>query len=73
MPKAVLEFTLPEEQPEFDMASRAGDMRAAISEFAEYLRTEDKYGGERNAEIDAAEAYRSAREKYCEIMSAFLD
>lgn len=44
MPKATLEFNLPEEQDEFNTACRAGDYKAALFEFDQKLRSKCKYG-----------------------------
>ena len=43
MPKAILEFSLPEEQSEFNTCNKAGDYRAALYDFANYLRNQLKY------------------------------
>lgn len=41
--KATLEFTLPDERPEFLRAVRAPDAFRAVAEFGEYLRSQEKY------------------------------
>jgi hypothetical protein len=38
MSKGILEFTLPEEQPEFDLAVNAGKYHSALWEFSQRLR-----------------------------------
>lgn len=42
--KGVLEFSLPEEIHEFEMAQSAGTYRAAAYDFNEWLRGQIKYG-----------------------------
>ncbi|TXH49348.1 MAG: hypothetical protein E6Q97_22970 [Desulfurellales bacterium] len=42
--KATLEFTLPEEAEQHLAATRAMEMRCAMSEFLENLRSKIKYG-----------------------------
>lgn len=45
MPKATLEFNLPEEQDEYEMTMKAGAMHSAIWDFDQrYLRNIVKYG-----------------------------
>ncbi len=44
MSKAILEFTLPEEREEFDMACKAGDYLSALQEFEQILRGIEKHG-----------------------------
>jgi hypothetical protein len=41
--KATLEFNLPEEQPEFDLATSAGRMHSALWDFSQWLRSQYKY------------------------------
>ena len=55
MPKAILEFTLPEEQCEFRTAHQAGALRSACWEYANWLRSNIKYAEKRNARIKALE------------------
>ena len=42
--EATLKFNLPDEQYEFDLAIRAGDMHSAITAIRELLRQKHKYG-----------------------------
>lgn len=44
MPRAVFEFSLPEDQSEFDMHRKAGAMSCLIWEFTSILRNKTKYG-----------------------------
>lgn len=43
MPKVTLEFALPEEKEEFATCNNASEYRAALYEFANYLRNQLKY------------------------------
>lgn len=42
--KAILRFDLPEEQVQFNMCSKAGDLYNALSDVKEWLRMKNKYG-----------------------------
>ena len=41
--KAILEFNLPEDQSDFDLAVKAPDMRIALDGIRQYLRGKVKY------------------------------
>jgi hypothetical protein len=43
MSKAILEFNLPDDQKDFDLAVKAPDMRSALEDVREYLRANVKY------------------------------
>ena len=43
MPKAILEYQLPEEQPEWDLANNAAKYYGALWEIYTWLRSERKY------------------------------
>lgn len=56
MPKATLEFNLPEEQEEYDITMRAGNFSHSLWEFdQEFLRANIKYGIQ-EATVDAVMA-----------------
>jgi hypothetical protein len=63
--KATLEFNLPEEREEFEIALRAGKLQAALSEFENFLRAQLKYGELPEAEYKRVEMIR---EKYFELI-----
>jgi hypothetical protein len=44
MPKATLTFNLPEEQSEYELATKAGAYHSVIWEFTQTLRAKTKYG-----------------------------
>ena len=64
MPKVILEFTLPDEQAEFEQACAAASYQAALSTFREWLRAERKY----NAAPPWAD---TAWDKFFEIMNEY--
>ena len=43
MPNAKLEYKLPDEQHEFDLATKAGDYLSAVHDIVQMLREETKY------------------------------
>ena len=57
--KAVLEFNLPEDRRDFEMANQAADMVAAIGHFEDTLRSYIKYGHEFKSANEALEAIRA--------------
>lgn len=50
--KAILKFNLPEERPEFEMASNAIEYSVSLSEIFTALRSLSKYGGYNGAIIN---------------------
>ena len=57
--KATLEFNLPEEATEYEMANQAADMFSVISSLEERLRSFQKYGHEFKTADEAVEVIRS--------------
>lgn len=68
MPKAILEFNLPEEQEEFNMVSKAVSYSIALSDMDNYLRGKIKYGSEEMTE-EAYAIYEEIRKQLWEIMN----
>ena len=60
--KATIEFNLPDERTEFEMAAAAGEMYSAIWDVDAELRQLLKHGG------DTAEVIESCRERLNEIL-----
>ena len=58
--KAILKFNLPEENQEFELATKASKMYCTLWEFDQWLRSEIKYGGKELDEV---------RDKLREIMN----
>lgn len=48
--KGTLEFNLPEEQEEFEIAQNGGQYASIINDLDNYLRTKTKYG-EKNVKV----------------------
>jgi hypothetical protein len=57
--KAILEFNLPEDKREYEMANQAADMVAAIGHFEDTLRSYLKYGHDFKTPEEAIEAMRT--------------
>jgi hypothetical protein len=57
--KATLEFNLPEDQKQFEIANQSADMFAAICHFEDRLRSYQKYGHEFKTAQEAIEAIRA--------------
>lgn len=58
--KAILEFNLPDDQEDFDMAASAGRMHVAIFKFDQFLRSKIKY--DESLTQEAHDAYQDARD-----------
>lgn len=57
--KAVLEFNLPEDRRDFEIANQAADMVAALGHFEDRLRSYVKYGHDFKTADEAIEAIRA--------------
>ena len=68
--KATLEFTLPEEAEEHLAATRAIEMRFAMSDFIENLRGKIKYG---HSYTGADDALADTRALAVELFGGFLE
>lgn len=66
--KAILEFDLPEDKFEFDMAATAGKWAFAMWDLDQHLRSELKYGSDNWSE-EKFQAYEELREKLREYLS----
>jgi len=71
MPKAILEFDLPEEQGEYRMAIDGPKCHAALWDFAEYLRQKLKY--DENLSHEALVVYEEIQERFYEEVGSLLD
>lgn len=65
MPKATLEFDLPEEKPEYDLMNNASNFFGALFDLGEYLRSRLKYTELSEAEV---EIYENMREEFYSIL-----
>ena len=59
--KAILEFNLPEEQPEFNTAIKGGDWKHVCWKIDQYLRREIKYNDHKSEE--ELRVYEGVREE----------
>lgn len=64
--KAILKFDLPEDQQEFDLATKAADLQSALWEMKQFLRTQTKHAPE-NMHTEAYNAYMICKDKLHEI------
>jgi hypothetical protein len=66
--KAILEFNLPEDQSDFELAVKALDMRIALDSIREYLRGKVKYDTQDDKKW---EAYDEVYEQFYEIINNY--
>lgn len=57
--QGILEFKLPQERREFNVASRADDWAATVADTLEFIRQKIKYGPEFSTPAGALEAVRT--------------
>lgn len=65
--KAILEFNLPEDQPEFNNAIKGGDWKHVCWEMDQYLRRNIKYAPD-DVNEEVLEALEKIREEFNRIM-----
>ena len=68
MSKAILEFNLPEDSHEFDMATQGSNMYSVLWEMDQWLRTQYKFMPDAGYSEDKYNAYYDAREQLGKIM-----
>jgi hypothetical protein len=68
MSKAILEFNLPEDQSDFELAVKALDMRIALDGIRQYLRGKVKYDTHDEKQW---EAYNEVYEQFYEIINNY--
>ena len=66
--KAKLIFNLPEEQPEFEMATNGSKMHSVLWEMDQWLRAQYKYMPDNEYSEDKYETYEKCREQLRELM-----
>ena len=69
--KAILEFNLPDDQQDFEMASNALKFWSVLYELDQDLRAKTKYASD-DLPQDKYDAYQEVREKLYELMSENL-
>jgi len=65
MPKAILEFNLPEESQEFEMANKGACAHIVLEELDQWLRAKWKYEGQESVSIE------EVRKHLRELMEAY--
>ena len=66
--KATLEFNIPEDQDDFELATKGGKWYSIVWEMDQWLRTQYKYMPDEEYSEDRYNAYVEAREKLFELM-----
>ena len=66
--KAILEFNLPEDQPDFDLAVNGAKAQVALWEMDQWLRAQYKYMSDAEYSEDKYETFEKCRERLSEIM-----
>jgi hypothetical protein len=66
MPKAILEFNLPEEQTEYDAVLQAQRVKSFLWDFSQQLRSWRKY---HNDFTDASDALEKIREEFYKLLN----
>jgi hypothetical protein len=66
--KATLEFNLPEDQSDFDLAVNGAKAQSALWEMDQWLRSQYKYMSDEEYSKDRYETYEKCREKLREIV-----
>jgi hypothetical protein len=67
--KAILEFNLPEENPEFEMAVNASKMYSVLWQMDQWLRAQYKYMPDAEFSEAAYDAYEKSRQQLMNLMS----
>jgi len=66
--KAILEFNLPEDQSDFDLAVNGAKAQVALWEMDQWLRAQYKYMSDAEYSEDKYETFEKCRERLREIM-----
>jgi hypothetical protein len=67
--KAKLQFNLPDDEHEFQMAIQGASMHSVLWEMDQWLRAQYKYMSDAEYSEDAYKAYETARSKLNEFMN----
>jgi len=68
MSKAIFEFSLPEEQDEYDVMNQAPKVQRFLWEFSQQLRSWQKYG---HQFTDAGDAVNKIREEFYTLLNYY--
>jgi len=66
--EAILKFNIPEEQPEFEMATQGTSMHSVLWEMDQWLRAQYKYMPDNEYSDDKYETYVKCREHLRELI-----
>jgi hypothetical protein len=66
--KATLEYNLPEERPEFELAVNGAKMQLVLWEMDQWLRVQYKYMPDNEYSKDKYETYEKCRDKLRDLM-----
>ena len=66
--KAILEFNLPEDQQDFDLAVNGAKAQSTLWDFDQWLRAQYKYMSDEEYSADKYETFEKCREQLREIM-----
>jgi hypothetical protein len=66
--KATLEFNLPEDQSDFDLAANGSKAQCALWEMDQWLRSQYKYMSDEEYSKDKYETYEKCRDQLRDIM-----
>jgi len=66
--KAILEFNLPEDQSDFDLAANGAKSQVALWEMDQWLRSQYKYMSDEEYSKDKYETFEKCRDQLREIM-----
>ena len=69
--KAILEFNLPDDSHEFQMATTGASMHSVFWEMDQWLRAQDKYLPDSEYSKDKYETYEKCREKLRQIATEY--
>lgn len=67
--EAILKFSLPEDEEQFKLATKAMDWWSVCWEMDQWLRSQYKYMPDKEYSEDKNDAYYEARQKLSEIMA----
>jgi hypothetical protein len=70
MPKAIIEFNLPEEQEEFNNFNNTGKYYSALWDIDQYMRNKIKYASDDTPEL-YREAIQMVRDEFWKIMKEY--
>ena len=67
--KAILEFNLPEDRDDFELATKGGKWYSVVWDMDQWLRSQYKYMPDEQYSSDKYNAYYEARQKLNQIMN----